>query len=282
MVRGWIAIAVVLAMLGQARAEGAGERLRLGYRMEFAGIHLLDFEATAELGEQAFRATVDGRTVGLFDTFTSWSGSEKAEGAVEAGVLRPRRYAFDTEWRGEPRAIAMAFQPDGRVVSRAEPPAEGDEREAVADALLVGSLDRLTALLSFLHAVGRDGRCAGTWPVWDGRRRFDIAVADAGEERLEASDEAIYAGPALRCRVSFTPIAGFKRPVDEIEPRPALVWLGAVAGSTLPVPVRAEAETDWGTLTVALVDDGRQGPPPAKAQTDPPPAVERRAFTPQR
>jgi hypothetical protein len=137
-------------------------------------------------------------------------------------------------------------------------------------------------LLSFLRTVGREGRCAGTWPVWDGRRRFDIAVADAGEAQLEASDAAIYAGPALRCRVTFTPIAGFRRPVDEIEPRPALVWLGPVAGSTLPVPVRAEAETEWGTLTVDLVDDGRQPPPPVDAQADPPPAAERRPVTPQR
>ena len=61
----------------------------------------------------------------------------------------------------------------------------------------------MTALLQMLAAVAVHGNCNVTVPVFDGKRRFDITGADAGNQHIDAQGYGSFTGTAraLRCRL---------------------------------------------------------------------------------
>ncbi|MDH3791872.1 MAG: DUF3108 domain-containing protein, partial [Rhodospirillales bacterium] len=101
----------------------------------------------------------------------------------------------------------------------------------------------------------RSGSCKGEVAVFDGRRRYDVITHDLGETILEASDVAPYGGPAVRCGVTFRPIAGFWRSAraKRSDDAQVEVFLAPMTPSTPPVPVRIHAKSAFGALRIHLV-----------------------------
>ena len=119
-------------------------------------------------------------------------------------------------------------------------------------------MDPISAMLNLVHAVARDGRCAGRVPVFDGRRRFDLAARDLGEQDLVRSGVASFEGLARRCRVTFEPVTGFWRDERWEQPKTSEIeiFLATVVPGGPPVPVRLEAENAFGAVRIHLVSAG--------------------------
>ncbi|WP_029009341.1 DUF3108 domain-containing protein [Azospirillum halopraeferens] len=261
-----MAAGAALALLAAAvpgRVAGAAvpatpAPVELRYAVHVGGFHLLDVTVEARLLNGRYELTGQAASRGFLDWFSPLRSQFSAAGVLEPGGARPERYRADRTWRGRDRSVTLAY--DGSAVTEAvEPPSARDERDPVPDPLKPGTLDPLSAGLSAMLAVFRDGRCGGTSPVFDGMARYDLIAGDAGAATLPAARYGLYAGPAIRCTVEPRMLAGFWRG-DGDRPRPqegerrtASLWLARIGPGGLPLPVRAEVDGWFGAAVVHLV-----------------------------
>ena len=98
--------------------------------------------------------------------------------------------------------------------------------------------------------MSRDGRCSGTRRVYDGRRLFQLELHHDGVTEVKRSRYAVYAGPAIKCRLRVSKVAGFRD--KEIQkgqyPEQITVFLAELEEGTPLVPVRMEADYRFGRL----------------------------------
>jgi len=226
--------------------------LRLRYDAHIGGIRVLSIATEARYDDQAYSLEVAARTVGIVGWVGEWKGESLTRGGVIGSALRPSSHRADSTWRGEARVVELSYGTDGSVTTRVEPPPEKDNREKVPEAMTKGTIDTLTAIVALVRRFGQDGQCAGNWKLYDGRRRFDVTIYDAGEAALEASSYNVYAGQARRCRIVSRRVAGYWQGQADAAEQTGYVWMASPAEGRPPVPVRAEAETGLGTLVMNL------------------------------
>ncbi|MCC6469136.1 MAG: DUF3108 domain-containing protein [Alphaproteobacteria bacterium] len=226
--------------------------LRLRYDAYIGGIRVLSIATEARYDAQAYSLEVAARTVGIVGWVGDWKGDSLTRGGVMGRALRPALHRADSTWRGAPRLVELSYGADGTVRTRVEPPPEQDNREKVPEAETKGTIDTLTAIVALVRRFGSDGQCAGDWKLFDGRRRFDVMVYDAGEAALEPSNYSAYAGPARKCRVTTRRVAGYWKGQADTAEQTGYVWMAPLGEGRAPVPVRAEAEIGLGTLVLNL------------------------------
>jgi hypothetical protein len=95
--------------------------------------------------------------------------------------------------------------------------------------------------------------CRGTLRIFDGRRRYDLSLADQGESDLPAATP-VYQGRAQHCQARVTPRTGFWRASEKHDERPAQldVWIAAPKPDVMPVPVYMQLSGARGTLGFRL------------------------------
>ncbi len=227
--------------------------LRLNYEAHLGGVRVLSVAALARFVAGAYDLEVASRTVGVVGWVGDWKGNSFTKGTVGEAGLRPSSHRADSVWRGEPRFVELTYAADRSVAIQAEPPAARDDREPVPEAQTRNTVDTLTAIMGLVRSFGAEGKCAGAYPAFDGRRRYDIAIEDAGEAVLEPSSYSAYAGPARKCRVTTRRVAGYwKGRGNDAPEQQGFVWMAPAVAGQSPVPVRAETETALGSLVLNL------------------------------
>jgi hypothetical protein len=245
------------AVLGAAAMPAmASEPVRLGYRIYTGGFNVLDITIDLNIDPSAYRIDIGAETQGWIGKLLSWQSQSHSEGVLREGDPVPRTHRMSSVWRGEPRAVNLDYDGNGRVAFSAEPPADRDERDPVPAELTVNTLDPLSAVLGALTARQNGQVCTDTVPVFDGRRRYDMLFQPAGMVELKPSKYSLYAGPALRCQVRSKLIAGKWRRggwQDESAGRPPIeLMVASVAADLPPIPVRLEGESRYGDVVIHL------------------------------
>ncbi len=259
-----LALALTLALAGQARAEPAPVALELtqgrvaaAYEFYWGGFHIGSLESLTRLEPGAYTLEFDFRTRGILAWFVDGSSQVRASGSRSGDDLRPERFESVGTWNGERRALGLAFDAGGHATIVEMVPDSIEEREPVPEAAHRGP-DPLSALLS---ASLEPDRTPSTYASFDGRRAMEDTLHCPSQAELEPSRWSAYRGSALVCEVTAQQTAGFHKQYKSPRlQRPAKVWLAPVAGGDLYLPVRAEIETDYGTLLAHL---SRIGPPAA-------------------
>src|SRR5262249_56601728 len=93
--------------------------------------------------------------------------------------------------------------------------------------------------------------CRRTLPIFDGRRRFDLALSFKRIDRVKAGKG--YAGPAVVCAVTFQPIAGHRvgSPlVKYLDGREIELTLAPIARTRLLAPFRLSIISMLGNMAV--------------------------------
>lgn len=248
-------LCLILAALLPISVAAAEEpvNLRLTYDVHIGGVRVMSVAALARFAPGTYDLEVASRTVGVVGWVGDWKGNSFTRGTIGEGGLRPLSHRADSVWRNEPRFVELVYGPDRRVAVAAEPPPDKDDRDPVPEALTRDTVDTLTAIMGLVRSFGIDGKCAGAYPAFDGRRRYDIQIEDAGEATIEASSYSSYAGPARKCRVTTRRVAGYwKGRGNDAAEQQGFVWMAPVLAGRPPVPVRAEAEMMLGALVLNL------------------------------
>ena len=103
----------------------------------------------------------------------------------------------------------------------------------------------------------RSKPCDTVAPVFDGRRRYDVAFSYVKKTEIRM-DNGLYAGPAFVCQIHYNQVAGYQQTVvKKGQKLPDIyAWVASVQSTSDParrymVPLRVWAETEYG-LVVAL------------------------------
>lgn len=274
----WLAAAVVLA--AAAPTVRAGEPtappsrpetgFAVAYDVYWLGFPIFSGTLSGALAKERYRirsATHSRGVLGLFvDSVVRSAVWGRLDGAAPGG-LRPQAYMSRTRWNELHRNVNVAYRPDGTVVAASAPePQEDDwdyDRDPVPQRLRRGSLDPLTALAQMATRPFDAAPCAGTVPVFDGKRRYDVRFVPLGEEMLPAREGSDDPRAAHKCQANFEMLAGFdtagrRGDEDYRPPKPTTVWLVRDREAGLWLPVKAETETRWCTVEAVL----RSLPPP--------------------
>ena len=241
----------VLALpAGPALAAGA----ELTYGVWSDGMRVMDLTVTMENGGADYRVGLEAELVGPPAWFESYRLRTHAEGRVDEGLPAP--LAWRTEQRTDKKKvkwIELAFDGAGLPLMTSDPPFSPNIRPALDEAELAGSRDPLSAIFALLQASEAAGGCAGESKVYDGRRRFDLAMLDRGAATVEGNP--VYRGPAWRCAVELTPVAGYRFDgEDKTEVSSGtLLYLAEVVPGLPRLPVRIEAGTGYGGVEIHLL-----------------------------
>lgn len=233
----------------------APRSLLLAYDMWEGGLHALSLKTRMKRGENAYSVKLSVETRGLAWLVHPFSLKAQTDGVADEQGLRPLHYKSTSKKRGKTRRQEITYHEDGSLDILREPNKASKRKNRVPEDLTFGTLDPASALLSIIEAFTRVGRCEGSIPVYDGRRRYDLLVTQTGSRDLKSKGYGMYSGPATVCRIAVEQLAGFKKKKRGKNRIPSVidVWLAPVAGD-LAVPVRLEGKTDRGQMILHLVE----------------------------
>lgn len=251
--------AALLLSLPALPAAAGG--LELSYGVWSGGARVMDLTVVVETGPRddgtaGYRVAMAGELVGPAAWFESYRQETWAEGRLIEGRLEPE--AWRTEARTDKKKakwIALAFQ-DGLAVMSSDPPFSPNIRPALDEAARQDVYDPLSAILAMIQASEAAGRCAGESRVYDGRRRFDLAMQARGTVPAGLRLARRYEGTLWACAVQLTPVAGYRYDgEDKTEVSSGTVLYLAKLHPDLPrLPVRIDAETGYGGVEIHLLD----------------------------
>lgn len=259
------AMALSAALVFAGPAVASDDTVRLAYDAYLGPFYVMSAEADLELSGDRYKVATRAKSQGMASWFFEWRSEARSEGGRAAGKLLPRRHEVDGQWRGEIRKVRLAY-PDragtggsgggGAVKFDVSPPPDGTERDPVPPPLTKDTIDPLSATLTVLLGLAEGKRCEGAFRVFDGRRRYDMAVSSGEQAVLPRLHSSVFAGAARRCNFQLKRIAGFWKKRDD-EPRRRVteptLWVASPMTAVPPVPVRFTADTGFGELRVHLV-----------------------------
>jgi hypothetical protein len=252
--RAVISLLAALAATSVTTAAQAQGRLVAQFTISMTGITIGHVVWLAEIGDKTYATSASGKASGVLSMLVNGEGGVATHGIVADARLNPS--IFTSDITDDDGAISLRMTFAGGAVNetiRPEPPARPG-RLPVSEADRRGVVDPLTAVLLPVKA-GADplapAACDRLLPIYDGRRRYDLALFYSRMEHFAAQG---YAGPALVCGVVLNPIAGYVADSALVKyvagKRDMELWFAPIAGTTIVAPVRVVMPTVIGTLKI--------------------------------
>jgi hypothetical protein len=254
-----IAGVLVALMAGSAAAEDA---FRLRYEIYIGGIKAGSFDADIAVTPARYRVALEGRAEGFVNWITRFESRVVSEGLAD---FTPERHTVRSQMRGNARSVDLAFAPGRPVEATVVPPSDRDDRDPVPPDMTIGSVDPTTGITAAVFRAATRG-CDQSLKLFDGRRRFDVALKDHGIEALRPVDIAVVSGEARKCGFRVETVAGgWKRASEWNDPadrgREYFAWIAPLWAGGPNLPVRIEAEGMFGWLVVHLMQVNGRPPP---------------------
>ena len=230
----------------------------LEYGVSIAGFPALAATATIAADSDHYDIEIKAVTSGMIGAFFPWTIRIESKGNFAGEAMQPVEHAQISTFGGKDRSVILDY--DGRggfLERRVFPEAKEDDRDEVPAAMTRDTLDIISAIFASLRGVGDTGACAGRKPVFDGRRRFDLAFTDVGRTVLRPISAGSFGGEALHCSVKIEPIAGYLQPDRKkkqffSQTTPIDVYVARVGAFGIEVPVRLESTSRYGRLLLGL------------------------------
>lgn len=247
-------IAGLLLLLGGAPAGPAPQPDRVALRYEVfgpLGLHVLTSRTEIDEVGDRYAIASELATRGVVGIFFDLTGHAEVHGRLTTATAQPEAFREVRRRSGVERRNRVDYAADGTVTGGSTPPSP----EPVAAAAARGTVDNLTAYFLVERRLARDGHCALSVAVFDGRHRFDLSFADAGREVLAPEAGQQFSGATIACRLVRREIAGFASESERGEGvRRGIIWYTQLMPGDLMVPVRMELETEIGAVTAYLAE----------------------------
>ena len=241
---------MTLSEAGVAKITSGG-KLDADYRATLLGFPIGQISWTVDIRDKSFSAAATGATAGLLLIFARGHGSAEAHGSFAGKQLAPSNFAVNINHGSSSEEIRIAFSGGRAREYLAPPPQPNPNIIPLTDAFRDGVVDPMTALIMPVPSDGDAPTAAGCdrkIRVFDGRMRYDMGLAFKRIEQVRA--DIGYQGPAVVCRISFTPLAGYDPTRYTIQylqaDRGMELWLAPLTGTRLMVPFRVSVPTPIG------------------------------------
>ncbi len=273
----FLALAILLHPLPALAAGGAAaeapappaSRLEMATTLYAGGITMGHMDIDATLRGTDYHAVSTMHTSGVVNAFWQAEIQATSSGKLAGRSFAPTLYdSFDTGRSGKRQQVSLNFE-NGMPRLYADPAYATTGYDVKPDDVR-NALDPLSAITFIFSGIAGDP-CAITAPVFDGRRRYDVAMTRIRDVDIRM-DNGLYQGKAVQCDVHYRQLAGFRPNVLKANESFPLIhaWFvrvpSSVAGHDYTVPVRVWADTKYGVLAMlatSLKVDG-QSPPGVK------------------
>jgi hypothetical protein len=240
----------------------AAKPLTLTYLAYLAGFPVLSMTATADLpagGQQAVGAgpyalNANIVTQGSLASLYPYRMSIAAHGRLDRAGVQPGQFHSEGTIMNKSEAVTLTYNPGGRVDIRAEPLTR-QAQEATANGTANGTIDPASLVMAVVAAYADKQDCSGTYKLFDGVRRYDLAVQEAGSGTVQFYKQSFYQGPAVECTATPSLIQGFSQVAmqSQLYPQSATIWLANAVQGAPAVPVRIETQNALGKMVFDLV-----------------------------
>lgn len=254
--------AAIPVKLTQASAEN--DKMDLVYDIYAGGFKALHATLDLDLDPEAYDMALKANTQGFIGNLFPWSATYETAGHAQDGKPVPTQHTAHSVWKKKAKITEMTYGPQGDLLKMTTQ--ENNKTEVKRDIeknLTENSVDILTGTLMMMQHTKNTDKCKGSFPVFDGKRRFNITLQDAGREVIENTGHSIFSGEALKCTLRVEPVAGFK-PKDarrgwmavqnhtEERKKPPTIWFARLEENGPVVPVRMEINSDYGAVVAHL------------------------------
>ena len=251
-------VRLVLASIAVAAptAAAASEPLSASYTARWSGIEIGRFSTELRRTGERYHLTYRARTSGPLRWVADFSSDGWATGRLANGRAESEHFRGQSRWRDGEGFWRVDFAADGRATEVAIDEATRADREPVPEHLRRGP-DPLSLMLDAMGRAAAGQRVQGQ--SFDGRRAMRYTMACAAE-RSPIRPAALGTMPreALVCTADGELLAGRSarwsdRAQEHAGDRtPPRIWLVPEVGGMPHWPVRIEAESRWGTVTIEL------------------------------
>ena len=198
---------IIGLILLASRPAAAGDVAAL-YQAYWAGLPAGEIRLSLRDDATTYRDDIEIRSEGMPRLVTRFRGSASSEGRLAAAALpAPLRYQalYDLRKRRD-RRLEMVFAVRAGAIIAERGPGDTSRKQPLAERFRANVLDPLSALTAIRHELRRGNRGTFRVPVYDGARRFDVAVRVLPRR----GDD-----PRLHLELTLAPIAGFKGETSE-------------------------------------------------------------------
>lgn len=244
-------------LAGPVPAYAATSTLRVTYAARLAGVRIGTGVMSVNMDGNRYAATISAQTSSVGRLVSQGQGEAVARGVFGQSMAVPVSYDLSASEEDLTNVVRMRLSSGDINELSAEPPlSEHPNRVALRAQHRRDVVDPVSALLmpvpNAASAMG-PAACDRVIPLFDGRQRYDLALAFVRMEPVEFGN-----GQAAVCRMRYRPIAGHRdnRRVNQelAENTNMFVWLTQVGDAAIVAPVRMEIGLDFGTLTVQALD----------------------------
>ncbi|WP_169568352.1 DUF3108 domain-containing protein [Sneathiella limimaris] len=240
----------------------AANTLELTHTVYLGGLYMGSFNTEVEQDKNRYLIQTDAATNKSMSWMFSWIAKGASQGTFEELKFKPEMHTHYSKWRDKERGADLTYTNSGdvKVDLVGKPYSDMNKYTPVKSGSISGSMDPLTMVLAALNRFEKNGSCSGSYPVYDGRRRYDVLLRDAGVRSFKKSNYSVFRGEARGCAFEVVEKGGFRKEKSyELEdPSDLVVWVASPTNDTRPVPVRMQVKTQLGMLELHL-DQYRMG-----------------------
>jgi Protein of unknown function (DUF3108) len=225
---------------------------RLSMRVEVygpLGLHVLTLNTILEEIGDRYAITADYATTGVAGLIIDQKTHAQARGRLIPASAQPESFRSLTRRNGVERQDSADYRPDGSVEGRSIPAPS----DPVSAAAARGTVDNLTAYLRLERQVAAKQTCALTAPVFDGRNRYDLVFADAGQQVLSSENGQRLEGRTIACLMTRH-LRGTAAAEQDEGARHGTIWYAPLLPGDVVVPVRMRLDTQIGAVDAYLAE----------------------------
>jgi hypothetical protein len=260
-----------LGMSGTALADA------LKYDIYAGGLKVMQAKMDLGLDEKSYEISLATQTQNFIGKLFPWKGTYSTLGHIGAGGNPvPSLAKSESIWRDNASRKTMEYDGTGKLKKLTNVSnGKTTEKTDTAAYLSADAVDLMTGLAMVMKNTEKTGKCAGSFPIFDGKRRFDLTFQDAGMDKLKKTTYSAFSGDALRCVIKVVPVRGFRKKDlnrgwlavqnhTEERGKPVTLWLAKLANGRV-AGVRMEIASNFGTVIAHMTDyPGKPGKKSAK------------------
>ena len=247
-------VAALQMIVGVAFA--ANRNIELLYDISWGALHLA--EATSRWEIQDDKAVILGsvKSDGIAALVSGFQSASSAEIKFHTSEWHPIYLSLSRITKSKQIASSVHWSVSGDILSDVQqPPPDLEKVFPILGELKQNVIDPYSAVMRQLDYIGTYGKCAGSYAIYDGLRRFEMQFDTVGDIDLVADRPQGFDGQALHCQITVFPKGGHRIESSWHEKpdkdRQLSVYFGRFPGD-LVLPVRVELEAPIGTGVARL------------------------------
>ncbi|OFW83539.1 MAG: hypothetical protein A2018_03625 [Alphaproteobacteria bacterium GWF2_58_20] len=253
MVQGIISKSVFILLL-TVQASRA-ESLVQEWKIRMAGLPAAQASLTFNITPTTYVLHMSARMAGPLSMLFSWKNESESSGLITRNGILVQSHGISNKWQDKTSNFLLNYSLEGNLTGRVDTPPLAEALPPPDPVLASGTQDFLSALVAGGLFISRNDACPKVMPVHDGRRRYDVAITDAGMDNINGQ-------PARHCRMDISPFTpeGGKRPKGWFwkrngkgkRPDPINIWMAQNPTTGIAVPVKCTFTSDVGDVEMLL------------------------------